>query len=486
MATYYVKDFIPGFATSDTVYFDCDVVFNDAVTFEDTSFTGNTTIGNASTDTLGIGCGTTTYSVSGGTLVSAATSITLNGGNTTGDALVLAGSSADAGQKLTITGASGSAFTGDLSCTGNVTLSNNTCTLTHSGTTSLTIASTSGTVIVEAVTFTGGAMTGITAATVDNISIDLNTISTTSGALNLVPVAGSAAVIDAHWSFDGTTMTAITDNNTTLTAYTGKNVTIESVTFDGGVVAGVGSLTVDNLVINGNDIGSSSGHITLSPVAGSAIQLDGHWQFDGVAMTSLTDANTTMAAYAGKNITIESVTFDGGVVAGVTSLAIAGTGAAATSKALSTAGFTLLNGALDDGYGAVEVDLTLTGTATKECSALSSWINFDASMSTGSQRMCAITTGMYAPTGATLSNSTIIFGMRMDCLCQDATVTSSQFFPFSCVNNTNITTALFSCNAGSSDMGTITNAGADGGKLVPLYKETSTGTTYYVKLWTAL
>jgi len=54
MTSYYVKDFLPGFQDADTVYFDCDVVFNDGVTFEDTTFGGDTIIGDAGTDTLSL------------------------------------------------------------------------------------------------------------------------------------------------------------------------------------------------------------------------------------------------------------------------------------------------------------------------------------------------------------------------------------------------------------------------------------------------
>ena len=52
MTTYYVKDFLPFAATGDTIIFDCDVQFADEVTFEDTTFEGDTTIGDAVGDTL--------------------------------------------------------------------------------------------------------------------------------------------------------------------------------------------------------------------------------------------------------------------------------------------------------------------------------------------------------------------------------------------------------------------------------------------------
>jgi hypothetical protein len=162
-----------------------------------------------------------------------------------------------------------------------------------------------------------------------------------------------------------------------------------------------------------------------------------------------------------------------------TGISVAYTGTAVTSKAFTTAGFTLNNAALTDGYGIVECDLTLTGTCTNHNAALSAWVNINTG-TTGAYMVCAQTNGVYEASGGTLTNTTVIFGMRMQSLLAEA---PSQSFPFSCVSNTNVITALFSCNAGSSDMGTVANAGSDTSKLVPLYKETSTGTTYYVKLY---
>jgi len=255
-------------------------------------------------------------------------------------------------------------------------------------------------ITIEDVTFDGGAMGGITALTVDDITINGNAISSAgASSLTITPTAGQKLVLDGHWAFDGVAFTAETDANTTLTAYAGKNITIESVTFDGGVVAGIGSLTVDNIlidgndisstagtdltitplagqqivldstiiidagvvtgatsisstafvgtlstaaqpnvtslgtlttltvdniIINGNDISSSAGDITITPVAGSDVVLDGHFEFDGPLLTAITDNDTVIAAYAGKNINIESVTFDGGVVGGVSALVSTG------------------------------------------------------------------------------------------------------------------------------------------------------------------
>ena len=86
----------------------------------------------------------------------------------------------------------------------------------------------------------------------------------------------------------------------------------------------LGSLTVDNLFIDANDISSTAGDITITPLATNDIVLDGHWEVDGPLITGITDNNTTITAYAGKNVTIDGTTFDGGVVAGISTLTATG------------------------------------------------------------------------------------------------------------------------------------------------------------------
>ncbi len=84
-----------------------------------------------------------------------------------------------------------------------------------------------------------------------------------------------------------------------------------------GTITG-GVVTVDNLTIDGNTLSSTTGDINITPLAGEDVVIDGHFEFDGNLLTALTDNNTVIAAYAGKNITIEDVTFDGGVIGGAT------------------------------------------------------------------------------------------------------------------------------------------------------------------------
>jgi len=168
---------------------------------------------------------------------------------------------------------------------------------------------------------------------------------------------------------------------------------------------------------------------------------------------------------------------DGGATTGIqignctTGIAIDGTGATASAKALTTAGWSLTNGNLTDGVGAVEVDLTLTGTVAGHVSALSSWINM-SSVTTGGNYVCAQSNGLWSASGGILTNGVFIFGMRAQCLLQtNGGASGAKFYPFSIVNNTNVTTALMLCNAGSSDVGTTAVSKTTEGKYVPLYED---------------
>jgi len=95
-------------------------------------------------------------------------------------------------------------------------------------------------------------------------------------------------------------------------------------TVAGGGALTLGSLIVDNLTLDANAITSTAGDITITPLATNDIVLDGHWEVDGPLITGITDNNTTITAYAGKNVTIDGTTFDGGVVAGISTLTTTG------------------------------------------------------------------------------------------------------------------------------------------------------------------
>jgi hypothetical protein len=121
-------------------------------------------------------------------------------------------------------------------------------------------------------------------------------------------------------------------------------------TFNDGVNVPLASLSGSTLAGTGvlNLTSGTGGKINITPAASQSIDLDGHWSFDGAVMTALTNLDTVLNAYASKNITIESVTFDGGLVSGsqFTSTVAIGT---APFPATSTTVNTNLNADLLDG-----------------------------------------------------------------------------------------------------------------------------------------
>jgi len=186
-------------------------------------------------------------------------------------------------------------------------------------------------------------------------------------------------------------------------------------------------------------------------------------------------ACTTGVLVGGATTTAISITG-----ATTTAIATSGTSGSATGRVLKGA-MTVNNAAYGDGYGLVESELTLSGTVANHVAALTSWINMPT-VTTGANYVCAQSNGLWSDSGGVLTNGTFIFGMRAQCLLQtNGGASGAEFYPFSVVNNTNVTTAVFQCNAASSDLGLTTDAGSDDGTLVPFYKD-NTG-VHYVKIY---
>lgn len=152
-----------------------------------------------------------------------------------------------------------------------------------------------------------------------------------------------------------------------------------------------------------------------------------------------------------------------------TGISLAYTGTTATSKAITTSGFTLNNANLGDGYGGIELDVTLTGTSAGHVSASSSWVNMNTGTHGGGGNFIAAqTNGVYEDAAATITGAVVVYGMRAQCICGDSD--AGGYYPFS-INTSGITTtAIFQCNTPALDLGLITNAGSDAGTLVPLTK----------------
>ena len=122
--------------------------------------------------------------------------------------------------------------------------------------------------------------------------------------LNILATAGQKVNIESI-GFDGTVVTGAT--SITSTAFTGTLATAAqpNVTSLGTLT----TLTVDNIVVNGNDISSTAGNLTITPVAGAKIVLDGTINVDAGVVTGATSITSTafvgtLSTAAQTNITL--------------------------------------------------------------------------------------------------------------------------------------------------------------------------------------
>jgi len=232
-----------------------------------------------------------------------------------------------------------------LTVTGNVAVNTNKFTITAASGNTLvagTLTVTGATTFAGAVTANGGITLGagddLIGSSTSDITIN-TTAFTVAGATGNTSVGGTLGVTGAV-----TLSSTLTDGALTLSA---------------GAITGCTSLTVDNIVVNGNDISSSSGNITLSPVAGSAVVIDGGASFDGTVLTGLTALTSTaitgtLATAAQTNITslgsLTALTVSGDIKAtNITSRSsLAGIGGAVVDENSHELGRGYLNLSRDD------------------------------------------------------------------------------------------------------------------------------------------
>ena len=129
----------------------------------------------------------------------------------------------------------------------------------------------------------------LTALQVDNLNLNGNTFSSTTGAVNITPAAGSAIVLDGTISVDAGVVTGATSISSTAFVGTLSTVSQPNVTSVGTLTA----LQVDNLNLNGNILSSTSGNLSITPVSGSAIVLDGTINIDAGVVTGATSITST-------------------------------------------------------------------------------------------------------------------------------------------------------------------------------------------------
>ena len=189
-------------------------------------------------------------------------------------------------------------------------------TITHTGSTKLTLASTSGTIVVESVTFNGGAVTDVSALTASGTitggTITDGTTSTNSGAVTGVK---SIAINPAHATTSAIVVTnGVAQTSGDLVSITGTaGQSALKVATGNFAVAGTSTLTgaLTAAAITG------SGLLTLSAQAAVVIS-------HNTATITHTGSTTLTIASGSGNVVVESVTFNGGALSGVTTISVGG------------------------------------------------------------------------------------------------------------------------------------------------------------------
>lgn len=191
---------------------------------------------------------------------------------------------------------------------------------------------------------------------------------------------------------------------------------------------------------------------------------------------TLTHSSNTITVAGGLNVVASGGSIINGIV--VTNATLGVTDSRAIKVSTSQAAPNMA-----DGYGVVEIDHTITGTAgasTFPVAALSSWVNIPSGTVGAGKYICAQNNGVYELTAATITNAKIIFGMRAQKLLED---TDALSFPFSLNTNNTAITALFDVN-NATDMGWLDGvlSGSTGDGHIPLFRDAA-GVVHYVNTY---
>lgn len=147
---------------------------------------------------------------------------------------------------------------------------------------------------------------------------------------------------------------------------------------------------------------------------------------------------------------------------------------------------TVLTPSFGDGYGAIECNLNIgTGAVPGFVAVGSYWINLGVATTTFSAGACLspLDVGVWGITGMTMTNSKIIMGLKMSCVIDDGANPGSLFL-FNTNIYSNALTALFDINT-IVDFTATASAASSGGYKLPFCKERSTGTTWYMNIYTS-
>jgi hypothetical protein len=193
----------------------------------------------------------------------------------------------------------------------------------------------------------------------------------------------------------------------------------------------------------------------------------------GTATVGLNIEKTTNGTAIGTGLKITNAT--NGIE---TSLAAIG----ANGRIAKFAG-TCAAGNMGDGYGAVETELTLSGTVAGMVAASSTWVNVTgASVACGSNVICTRNDGIYVTaTGTPMANATAIIGGRLQYVA-DGGGNPGALYLWQTNIYDNVLTALLSVNT-IADMGGSTGAASGNDYKIPLFKDETAGQVWYVNIY---
>lgn len=132
---------------------------------------------------------------------------------------------------------------------------------------------------------------------------------------------------------------------------------------------------------------------------------------------------------------------------------------------------------------ALYAETHLTGVLAGTLYGSGSWINIDSAATPGANMICAQDNGIYIDAAPTITSAKLVIGMRMECIVADG-ANPGELYLFSTNIYDNALTAMFDINA-KVDAGWITStATTTTTGHIPLFKEASTGTVFYVNVYT--
>ena len=327
-------------------------------------------------------------------------------------------------------------------------------------------------------------------------------ISTTyPGAFRVFSDDGGANVGDSVRGIQSRTLLTVDQSAGTIRALQGQLKALNGVDFATGIytaVQGYIELAGTHVVASTGVLAAFDASIEIGTaltatgyVAGFRAELTGAGTCGAGLDAGFLVTNAAGAAVWTHGLYVEASAVDKGVYIGACTTGIELNGVMTTGIQITNATFGVTSAraikvstsqaaaAMEDGYGVVEIDHTITGTAGSNFSgcALSAWVNIPSGTVGSGKYVCAQNNGVYEDAAATITGARIIFGLRAQKLLGD---TDAYSFPFSLNTNNTAITAVFDVN-NDTDMGWVTGTLSGATKVghVPLFRDNA-GVIHYV------